>query len=110
MSFFDSEIVQKELEDINRLQREIAKEIFVFPSMTKEEKYEHMQILSTLLEKQQLLYTRLSLSDDPKAIEMKKQIIESSKLLGFGNLDVNSIFRSMKMTIENLKSRVDVDT
>lgn len=110
MSFFDSEIVQKELEDINRLQREIAKEIFEFPSMTKEEKYEHMQILSTLLEKQQLLYTRLSLSDDPKAIEMKNQIIESSKLLGFGNLDVNAVFKSMKMTIENLKSRVDIDS
>jgi hypothetical protein len=109
MSFFDSEIVQKEMDDINSLQRKIGKELFVFPTMTKEEKYEHMQLLSDLLEKQQLLYTRLSLSDDPKAIEMKKQIVDSSRMLGFGNADVNSIFKSMKMTIENLKNKVMVD-
>ncbi len=97
------------MDDINSLQRKIGKELFVFPTMTKEEKYEHMQLLSDLLEKQQLLYTRLSLSDDPKAIEMKKQIVDSSRMLGFGNADVNSIFKSMKMTIENLKNKVMVD-
>jgi hypothetical protein len=109
MSFFDSEFVQKEMDDINELQRKIGKELFVFPTMSKEEKYEHMQLLSNLLEKQQLLYTRLSLSDDPKAIEMKNQIVESSRMLGFGNADVNSIFKSMRMTIENLKTKVMVD-
>lgn len=104
MSFFDSEIVQQELEDISNLQLKIAKDIFKFPTMTKEEKENHIQILSDLLEKQQLLYTRLSLSDDPKAIEMKNQVQESSRSLGFGNADIHSIFRSMKMTIQNLKS------
>jgi hypothetical protein len=107
MSFFDSEIVKKELEDIYQMQLKMGKELFRFPNMPKEEKAEHMEMLSNLLEKQQLLYTRLSSSDDPKAIEMKKQIQESSKLLGFGNADIHSIFRSMKMTIENLKSGVD---
>jgi hypothetical protein len=97
------------MDDINELQRKIGKELFVFPTMSKEEKYEHMQLLSDLLEKQQLLYTRLSLSDDPKAIEMKNQIVESSRMLGFGNADVNSIFKSMRMTIENLKTKVMVD-
>jgi hypothetical protein len=38
---------------------------------------------------------------------MKNQIQESSKLLGFGNADIHSIFRSMKMTIKNLKAGVD---
>ncbi len=107
MSFFDSEIVKKELDDIYELQLKMGKEISRFPFMSNQEKSEHMEILSDLLEKQQLLYTRLSLSDDPKAIEMKNQIQESSKLLGFGNADIHSIFRSMKMTIKNLKAGVD---
>lgn len=107
MSFFDSEIVQQELEDIYNLQYQLGKDIFKFPSMTTEEKEEHIGVLSDLLEKQQLLYTRLSLSDDPKAIDMKNQILESSKLLGFANADINSIFRSMRMTIENLKKDLD---
>jgi hypothetical protein len=107
MSFFDSEIVQKELEDISDLQKTLTRDIFKFPSMTKEEKQEHMEVLEQLLEKQQLLYTRLSLSDDPKAIEMKKQVVESSRLLGFGNADINTIFNSMKMTIKNIKAGID---
>jgi hypothetical protein len=107
MSFFDSEIVQKEIEDISDLQKTLTRDIFKFPSMTKEEKQEHMEVLEQLLEKQQLLYTRLSLSDDPKAIEMKKQVVESSRLLGFGNADINTIFNSMKMTIKNIKAGID---
>jgi hypothetical protein len=108
MSFFDSDIVKQEIEDINELQRKIAKDIFKYPSMTKEEKEYHMNVLEDLLEKQQLLYTRLSLSDDPKAIEMKNQIIESSKLLGFGNTDISTVFKSMKMTIKNIKAGIDM--
>lgn len=107
MAFFDSEIVQQEIKNINELQIKIYKDMFKYPNMSREDKEEHINILSELLEKQQLLYTRLSLSDDPKAIEMKNQIVESSKLLGFRDLDINSIFRSMRMTIENLKTGID---
>ena len=34
--------------------------------MTKEDKIKHIDLLSRLLEKQKVLYTRLSLSDDPE--------------------------------------------
>jgi hypothetical protein len=103
MSFFDSEIVQNELNEINELQQKLIKDVFRYPSMSNREKEEHIEILSELLEKQKILYTRLSLSDDPKAIEMKSRVEESAKLLGFGNADINQVFNSMKMTIENLK-------
>jgi hypothetical protein len=103
MSFFDSEIVQNELKEINELQKKLMGDVFKYPTMSSEEKENHIEILSTLLEKQKILYTRLSLSDDPKAIEMKERVEESAKLLGFGDADVNQVFNSMKMTIENLK-------
>jgi hypothetical protein len=109
MAFFESEIVKQELDDIFNMQVKIGKEVLRFSSMTKEEKNIHIDLLSNLLEKQQLLYTRLSLSDDPKAIEMKKQIQESSKLLGFKNMDIHEIFRSMKMTVDNLKKTSNRD-
>ena len=35
-------------------------------------------MLSDLLEKQRVMYTRLSLSDDPKAVEMKENLVKSS--------------------------------
>lgn len=110
MSFFDSEIVQQELKEIHDIQMQIGKELFAFPSMSKEDKIKHINLLADLLQKQQILYTRISLSDDPQALKMKDQMIESSRILGFGNADVNTIFNSMKMTIENLKKHAGVDT
>lgn len=107
MSFFDSEFVRQELKEVYDLQKRLAQDVFNYPMMTKEEKEEHIEVLSDLLEKQQLLYTRISLSDDPKAIQMKHQMMESAKLLGFQNMDINSVFRSMKMTIKNLKATLD---
>ena len=107
MDFFDSEIVQQELEEINRLQRLLVQDVLKYPTMTKEEKENHVEVLSELLEKQQLFYTRVSLSDDPQAKMMKEKILESSRLLGFGTSDMNTIFRTMRMTIKNLKSSID---
>ncbi len=107
MDFFDSEIVRNELEEINNLQRSLIEDSLKYPTMTKEEKERHVDVLSQLLEKQQLFYTRVSLSNDPEAKRMKGKILESSKLLGFGTSDMNTIFRTMKMTIKNLKSSID---
>ena len=70
--FFDSEIIQEELSEINEMQEKIYESFISFGRMSREQKLEHVEILTTLLEKQQVMYTRLSLSDDPKAIEMKE--------------------------------------
>ena len=66
--FFDSEIIQEELEIINDLQEKIYEKAFSFDTMTNDERLVHIDNLSQLLEKQQIMYTRLSLSDDPKAL------------------------------------------
>jgi hypothetical protein len=110
MAFLESEIVQKELKTIDKLQRELVRGVFKFPNMSKVEKLEHVNLLSELLEKQQILYTRLSLSDDPQAIEMKERILESSKLIGYGNpSDMNTVFDSMKKVIQRIKREAEVD-
>ena len=76
--------------------------------MDANEKLEHINLLSELLEKQQILYTRLTLSDDPDALRLKEQMIESAKILGFGpNPDVNVVFKSMQKTIDSLRKRAD---
>jgi hypothetical protein len=110
MSFFDSELVQDEMDDIHNLQSEIYHGIQRFTIMSKDEKVNHINSLSTLLDKQQILYTRLSLSDDPEATKMKEKIQEATAILGFGKADMNVIFNSMKNTIESLKRTVHIDT
>ena len=61
------------MQDITELQEKIYESVFKFHSMTNAEKLEHVEMLEELLNKQKILYTRLSLSDDPKAKSMKRK-------------------------------------
>ena len=54
------------------------------------------------------MYTRLSLSDDPKAIEMKDNLRKSVAKMGFPpETDMTMLFNSMNATIEALKNPID---
>ena len=106
--FFDSELIQEELEEINELQRFIYGSILTFGSMIREEKLEHIDKLTQLLEKQRIMYTRLSLSDDPQAVEMKENLRKSVAIMGFPpDTDMSLLFNSMTKTIESLKQFID---
>jgi hypothetical protein len=108
MSFFDSEVVRSEMVEINELQEEIYKNVFQFPTMKKEEKVEHVEMLERLLEKQRVLYTRLSLSEDPEAKMMKENIVNSAKLMGMpDNMDMNIIFQNMEKMLEVMRYQID---
>jgi hypothetical protein len=76
--------------------------------MDRETKLEHIEMLTTLLEKQKIMYTRLSLSDDPEAVEMKENLRKSVALMGFPpETDMQILFNSMNETIESLKAYID---
>ena len=106
--FFDSELIQEELEEINELQKFIYGRILNFGSMSREDKLEHIEKMTLLLEKQRIMYTRLSLSDDPQAVEMKENLKKSVAIMGFPpDTDMNLLFSSMNKTIESLKQFLD---
>jgi len=106
--FFESEIIQEELSEINRMQEQIYGSLMAFNAMSSEEKLEHIDLLKTLLEKQRVMYTRLSLSDDPQAIEMKENLRKSVALMGFPpETDMQTLFDSMNATIKSLRDYVD---
>ena len=108
MSFFDSEIVQNEMKKIAELQEIIYEKMFSFASMSKNEKFEHVEILEQLLKKQQVLYTRMNLSDDPEAKMMKENIMKSAIQLGFpADVDLVYIFKNMTNIIDNMKKSID---
>ena len=106
--FFESEIIQEELNDINKMQEKIYGSLLAFSSMSREEKIEHIDLLTNLLEKQQVMYTRLSLSDDPQAIQMKENLRKSVTMMGFPpDTNMQSLFDSMNATIKSLRDYVD---
>ena len=106
--FFESEIIQEELGEINEMQEKIYGSLMAFSTMSSEEKLEHIDLLTNLLEKQRVMYTRLSLSDDPQAIEMKENLRKSVALMGFPpETDMQTLFDSMNATIRSLRDYVD---
>jgi hypothetical protein len=108
MSFFNSDLVREEMDEISRLQEKVYKKVWEFPSMDKNDKLAHVEMLSDLLEKQKILYTRLSLSDDPDAKKMKEQIMESAKSLGFpSDVDLTYVFSNMTKVLESMKKSID---
>ena len=106
--FFKSEIVREELKKINALQEELYSDMASFNVLDRDDRLEHIDKLVTLLEKQRLMYTRLSLSDDPDAKKLKDQLQKSVTMMGFPEgTDIQVLFSGMENTIDKLKQFVD---
>lgn len=108
MSFFSSDIVQEEMREISDLQQRIFENMFTFFTMNKEEKIEHIEILEQLINKQRVLYTRLSLSDDPEAKKMYQRILDSATEVGYPKkTDLCQILQSMENQLSSLKKMME---
>jgi len=107
--FFESELVREDLNEINQLQQEIYSSTMNFPNMTRENQLEHVDKLTVLLEKQKIMYARLSLSDDPEARELLNTLKSSIALMGFPpSMDMNTFFDNISKTVETLRLSIDI--
>ena len=106
MSFFDSEIVRAEMAEIHELQEDVYENFMRFPYMNNADKTHHINQLSKLIDKQKIVYARLSLSDDPDAKEMKESILQSAKSMGLpADVDVAKMFDQMSEVIDMMKKQ-----
>ena len=102
--FFDSDIVKDEMETINEMQEEIYSQVFNFPELDLDDQIEHLDMLDDLLERQQVLYTRMKLSDDPRAKEIAQNVRDSAIVMGFPkDVDCNILFQNMRKTLEKVR-------
>ena len=109
MSFFQSDIVRAEMAEISELQEEVYTNVMTFPTMDDDDKVYHIKILERLIEKQKILYARLSLSDDPEAKQMCQEIRKSATIMGLpDNIDMNIIFSQMSQMISVMKQQLDI--
>tara|TARA_Y100000022_G_scaffold125115_1_gene108362 strand:- start:193 stop:537 length:345 start_codon:yes stop_codon:yes gene_type:complete len=108
MTFFDSDVVRAEIVHINELQEKLYNKMFSFYTMNKQDKLDHVELLKTLIEKQKVLYARLSLSDDPEAKKMKDHISRSASMLGMpSDVDMSVIFKNMEKLVDHMREQVE---
>lgn len=105
MSFFDSPIVQEEIETISKLGSVISENVLIFPSLSLEEKSKRVDTLQEMLDKIKLFYARLSLSEDKEANEMKERIQDCSGL--FGEDSIQEAFVGVQYLIDEMRKELD---
>lgn len=108
MSFFDSEIVQNEIAEINRMQAEIVAIIPKLPFLMQEEQVKYFDHMIDLVEKQKVFYTRLTLSDDPRAKELQEEFKKAAIMLGMtsdADEDLGLLYESFKDSMYDLRRK-----
>ncbi|AHB80852.1 hypothetical protein S-MbCM100_002 [Synechococcus phage S-MbCM100] len=108
MTFFQSEQVQENLQDIFRTYQEIASVTSRLPTMNLDEKLEHIDECKNLIDKQRTFYFRLSLASttDEEASDMKTRINALSQ--AFGYRDLGECMDAMLETLEKAaQSEID---
>lgn len=105
MSFFNSEIVQEQLQSIYDTYVELLDNSDNLKSMPKEQALRHVEKTKNLIEKQKIFYTRLQLSSsmDEDAADMKHRIDLISNMFGY-----NTLIESLA-SMENYLDRVAED-
>ena len=89
MTFFNSEIVQQELQRMQDLYLEINKMGLVLSIPQKREQLDKML---RLIDLQQTMYMRVTLSDDPDAKQLVDQVKNAAKMLGMPPDEVGPSF------------------
>ena len=89
MKFFQSEVVQKELTQMQDLYMDINRMGLVLNLSQKREQWEKML---RLIDLQQTMYMRVTLSEDPDAKQLVDQVKNAAKMLGMPPDEVGPSF------------------
>ena len=109
MGFQDSEFVKTEIKTINALQDRLAEMTMAFPELDGDEKEEYIEIVTELLNKQRVLWTRVELSkkDDPAAQKMADEVRKVMNAVGIPkDVSVSEVFGNIDQMVEALKKTV----
>ena len=89
MKFFQSEVVQQELHQMQELYMDINKMGLV---LSLDQKKEQLQKMMRLIEIQQTMYMRVSLSEDPEAKKLVDQVKNAAAMLGMPKEEIGPQF------------------
>ena len=100
MKFFKSEIVQRELEQMQELYLEINKMGLL---LSTEQKREQLQKMMELINLQQTMYMRVTLSDDPDAKQLVNQVKQAATMLGMPPSDIGpQFYDTLKQNVQKM--------
>ena len=104
---FASEIVRKEVERMHELYKEIYMSAPLVMMKSKEEQQELFDKMEKLIEMQEILYTRVNLSDDEDSELVKENFRVAAKQLGLPTSQVGpEIFKVARSSINAMRQHM----
>jgi len=108
--FFKSEMVRGEVQHIMELQQYCFQCAAAFPVLNKEKKQEYFDVLEELIEKQKIFTARLTLSDDPEAVDMADSMRQAAIMLGASpNQNLTGVFDDLLKKVHNMKQKLEAE-
>ena len=89
MKFFQSEVVQQELHQMQELYMDINRMGLM---LSIDQKKKQLQKMLRLIEIQQTMYMRVTLSDDPEAKKLVDQVKNAAAMLGMPKEEIGPQF------------------
>lgn len=104
---FASEIVRKEVEAMHQLYKEIYMAAPVMGQQTKEDKGKLLDKMERLVEMQEIIYTRINLSDDEDSEMVKENFRIAAKHMGLPTSQIGpEVFKIARQSIASLRKQV----
>ena len=106
--FFRSAQVRAALAELAEIQDDLAHTMSSPRILSDDEKKDYVRQLKLFLEKQKLFFFRVSLSDDPEAVQVKEHILDTAQMFGFKEMTgMDKFFQKLDETIK--KGEKDLD-
>ena len=100
MKFFQSEVVQEELHQMQELYMEINKMGLM---LSLPQKREQLDKMLRLIELQQTMYMRVTLSEDPDAKQLVEQVKNAAAMLGMPKDEIGpQFYDKLKDNVRNM--------
>ena len=106
--FFRSAQVRAALAELAEIQDDLAHTMSNPRILSDDEKKDYVKKLKLFLEKQKLFFFRVSLSDDPEAVQVKEHILDTAQMFGFKEMTgMDKFFQQLDDTIKKVEKDLD---
>jgi len=111
MSFFQSELVRGNIQEMVELQQFCFRSAMNFVLLDTERRMEYFEALETLIEKQKIFYARIKLSDDPEAKSVAQTMKQGVIMLGASpDIPIEQMFDELLERVRVMKSKLESGT
>ena len=108
MSFFKSDIVKGDIQEMLELQQFCFRSAMNFVLLDNDRKKDYFEALEKLIEKQKIFYARAKLSDDPEAKSVVDTMKQGVIMLGATpNTTIEEMFDELVKKVASMKKQTE---